>query len=65
MTSHDSATVSQSVPASDNRTINEVIAKRIAQLRERADDMESKLASMPAEFLDIRVSDLFAMDIYV
>ena len=58
-------TAYQCVPEPDNRTINEVIAKRIAQLRERADEMESKLASMPAEFLDMRVSDLIAMDVYV
>ena len=61
----DTVSVNPAQPEPDNRTINEVIAKRIAQLRERADDMESKLASMPAEFLDMRVSDLTAMDVYV
>jgi len=52
-------------PEPDNRTVNDVITARIAQLRERADDMETKLANLPAEFLDMRVSDLTLMDIYV
>jgi hypothetical protein len=58
-------TVSCPTPEPDTRTVNEVVAKRIAQLRERADEMESKLASMPAELLDMRVSDLGVLDIYV
>lgn len=58
-------TVSPAQPEPDTRTANEVISKRIAQLRERADEMESRLSQMPAEFLDMRVCDLQAMDIYV
>lgn len=52
-------------PEPDTRTVNEVITKRIAQLRERADEMESKLSSMPAELLDMRVSELGVLDIYI
>ena len=61
----DTVSVNPAQPEPDNRTINEVIAKRIAQLRERADEMESKLAAMPAELLDMRVSELGVLGIYV
>jgi hypothetical protein len=57
--------VTPSVPEPDTRTVNDVITARIAQIRERADEMESKLASMPAELLDLRISDLGVLDIYV
>lgn len=52
-------------PEPDNRTVNEYITKRISQLRERADEMESKLAQMPPELLDLRVCDLATLDIYI
>lgn len=52
-------------PEPDTRTVNEVITARIAQLRERADEMETKLATLPAEFLDMRIEALHRMEIYV
>jgi hypothetical protein len=53
------------VPEPDTRTINEVITARIARLREQADQLETKLAALPADFLDLPVQTLTDMEIYV
>lgn len=49
----------------DNRTVNEAISARIASLRERADALESRLSTLPQEFLDMKVADLWGAGVYV
>ena len=58
-------TVSCPTPELDTRTVNDFISERIAHFRNKADEMESKLAAMPAELLDLRVADLADLGIYL